>query len=233
MAKAKLIPRMRAAAQRVEQTAKKQFNAGQQRIGMAPPRAAQAARCAGERDGRELWRTLVSLVETTRYRLFERLTGLTEEHPSPVETALTFVARAIRLPAPRVASSITVQRTRAEVLCAILQFEELQRFLRSIARVELAESEEIADLAARTERGTATSRRGFLSLTPAPCKRGTEVKAVLPGAEPCGRLARVLSVALAAAPERRLRGDLRRIRQWIETGELPTTAGQPSGRKVD
>jgi hypothetical protein len=224
---------MRAAAQRVEKKAKKQFDAGQQKIGIAPQRGAQAARCAREREGREIWSALLSLVETTRYRLFERLTGLTEEHPAPVETALAFVARALRLQAPRVASAVTVQRTRAEVFCAILQFEEVRRFLTTIARLELAESEGIADLTARPSGGTAPTRLGYLSLTPAPGKRGTELKAVLPGAESRGLLVRTLAKALAAAPGRRLRGDLRRVRQWIETGEIPTTAGQPSGRKVD
>jgi uncharacterized membrane protein len=34
-----------------------------------------------------------------------------------------------------------------------------------------------------------------------------------------------------AAPEQQLRTDLRKLKQWIEAGEVATTQGQPSGKR--
>jgi uncharacterized membrane protein len=45
-------------------------------------------------------------------------------------------------------------------------------------------------------------------------------------------MARAVARLLAEVPRQRLHGDLRRIKQWMETGEITTTVGQPSGRKA-
>ena len=40
-----------------------------------------------------------------------------------------------------------------------------------------------------------------------------------------------MAQVLGAVPERVLREELRRFKQLLEAGEIPTTAGQPSGRR--
>lgn len=276
MAKAKPVPRMRAAAQRAEQAAKigratgkgacpaKQEMSAQranvtaqktdgsaQRANVTAPRAdgsaqsadvsaqrAQAhpkeprARCAPFRTKRGLLKTLASRFETVVYHVYERAAGLSEEHPALGLRATTSLLRALGVAAPRVASSVTVSRARGEVLRALVHFEDLRRFMGSIERVRFSGCEEAATFAARAPHARGPNAAGVVSITSAPGGRSTEVKAVLAGARPAGRVARALGSLLAEEPKRRLRGDLRRLRQWIETGEIPTSAGQPSGRRA-
>lgn len=71
---------------------------------------------------------------------------------------------------------------------------------------------------------------GVVRFAPAVGGRGTVVHVVahyrvLPGATGAARLAG----ALESAPNARLRGELRRFKQLIETGEVATTEGQPHG----
>lgn len=276
MAKAKPVPRMRAAAQRAEQAAKigratgkgacpaKQEMSAQranvtaqktdgsaQRANVTAPRAdgsaqsadvsaqrAQAhpkeprARCAPFRTKRGLLKALASRFETVVYHVYERAAGLSEEHPALGLRATTSLLRALGVAAPRVASSVTVSRARGEVLRALVHFEELRRFMGSIERVRFSGCEEAATFAARAPHARGPNAAGVVSITSAPGGRGTEVKAVLAGARPAGHVSRALGRLLAEEPKRRLRGDLRRLRQWIETGEIPTSAGQPSGRRA-
>jgi uncharacterized membrane protein len=35
------------------------------------------------------------------------------------------------------------------------------------------------------------------------------------------------------SPEQQMREDLRHFKQWMEAGEIPTTLGQPAGRRGD
>ncbi len=48
---------------------------------------------------------------------------------------------------------------------------------------------------------------------------------------PGGRSVTALAKLIGHEPERELREDLRRFRQLLETGEIATTVGQPSGRR--
>ena len=71
---------------------------------------------------------------------------------------------------------------------------------------------------------------GVVRFAPAPGGRGTIVRVVahyrlLPEAPPVSRLARILT----NAPNARLREELRRFKQLLETGEIATTEGQPHG----
>lgn len=46
---------------------------------------------------------------------------------------------------------------------------------------------------------------------------------------PAGTLGRVFATAMGRSPEFTVREDLRRFKAFLETGEVPTTAGQPHG----
>ena len=73
---------------------------------------------------------------------------------------------------------------------------------------------------------------GVVRFNPAPGKRGTLVRVItqyrlLPGFDAPRRLAG----SLDSAPRARVREDLRRFKQLLEAGEVPTTEGQPHGRR--
>ncbi len=61
--------------------------------------------------------------------------------------------------------------------------------------------------------------------------RGTEVKVVLRYDPPAGVLGAAVSKILGEDPAMNVQEDLRRLKMLIETGEIATTEGQPSGRK--
>ncbi|WP_437586240.1 hypothetical protein [Sorangium sp. So ce1000] len=234
MARAKAGLRARAAAQRGAQSADPARSGGegappteQER---APRRAqvgatAQRGRCARLPGRRGIAGLLLSRLETAAYRIYERVSGLSEERPALGVELAAPVLRALGARAPRVASSVTVSSARAAVLRALHDAASVRRLLPSIGRGE-AGAKKQASGAGGPERRPA----GVVSLATAPGDGGTEIKVVLPGARPRGPLARAAGELLAELPRRRLRGELRRLRQWIEIGEIPTTAGQPSGR---
>jgi uncharacterized membrane protein len=64
---------------------------------------------------------------------------------------------------------------------------------------------------------------------PAPEGRGTEVKVVMRYTPPAGAIGAAFATLLREKPEQYLEDDLRRFKSLIETGEVPTTTGQPTG----
>jgi uncharacterized membrane protein len=67
--------------------------------------------------------------------------------------------------------------------------------------------------------------------SPAPGGRGTEVTVVLDSDASGGVLAKVAAFLEGGGPAMKLRGALRRAKQLMEAGEIPTIIGQPSGRE--
>lgn len=61
-------------------------------------------------------------------------------------------------------------------------------------------------------------------------ERGTEVKVVLNYNVPGGKVSALLAKLLGREPGQMIADDLRRLKQILETGEVATTEGQPSGR---
>jgi uncharacterized membrane protein len=61
--------------------------------------------------------------------------------------------------------------------------------------------------------------------------RGTEVKVVLRYDPPAGVFGAAVSKILGEDPAMNVQEDLRRLKMLIETGELATIEGQPTGRK--
>ncbi|MDC0677681.1 hypothetical protein [Sorangium atrum] len=237
MARAKAGRRARAAAQRGAQSADRERSEGappteQER---APRRerqsaAAQRGSCARLPGRRGVAGLLLSRLETAAYRIYERVAGLSEERPALGVEIAASALRAFGARAPRVVSSVTVSRARAAVLNALQDAAGVRRLLPSIGRVEAGAKRQASTIRAAGAGGPERTPAGVVSLATAPGDGGTEIKVVLPGARPRGRLARAAGELLAELPRRQLRGELRRLRQWIEIGEIPTTAGQPSGR---
>ncbi|HZQ68648.1 MAG TPA: SRPBCC family protein [Terriglobales bacterium] len=77
----------------------------------------------------------------------------------------------------------------------------------------------------------ALEHRGVVRLRPAAGNRGTELSVAMEYAMPAGAIARGLASLSGHDPEQLVRETLRRIKQLLEAGEIPTTAGQPSGHR--
>jgi uncharacterized membrane protein len=66
----------------------------------------------------------------------------------------------------------------------------------------------------------------------APGGRGTVIR-VRMSYRPFGhRLGALMAKIFGDEPDRRIEADLRRVKQLLETGEIATTAGQPSGTRA-
>ncbi len=61
--------------------------------------------------------------------------------------------------------------------------------------------------------------------------RGTVISVAIQYLPMVGGVGRMLSNLLGEVPERQLKEELRRFKQLMEAGEIPTTEGQPSGRR--
>jgi uncharacterized membrane protein len=79
--------------------------------------------------------------------------------------------------------------------------------------------------------GADIENSGFVRFQPAPANRGTEVKVVLEYNPPGGTLAAIFAKLFGEEPEQQIGDELRRFKMLMETGEIATTEGQPSGRK--
>jgi uncharacterized membrane protein len=83
----------------------------------------------------------------------------------------------------------------------------------------------------RSIEGSSVKNAGSVQFKPATGGRGTEVRVELRYDPPAGRLGAAVSRLLGENPERQIREDLRRLKMILETGEVATTDGQPTGRK--
>jgi uncharacterized membrane protein len=59
--------------------------------------------------------------------------------------------------------------------------------------------------------------------------RGTEVKVVIDYIPPGGRVGKWVAALFGRDPSAQIREDLRRFKRLMETGDIPTTEGQPHG----
>lgn len=78
--------------------------------------------------------------------------------------------------------------------------------------------------------GARVPNAGSVNFADAPGARGTEVRVLLEYAPPGGRMGSLVAKLLGEEPDLQVREDLRRFKALMETGEVPTTDGQPSGR---
>ena len=68
---------------------------------------------------------------------------------------------------------------------------------------------------------------GSVHFDEAPGGRGTEVKIVLEYQPRGGKLGQMVARLFGEEPEQQVREDLRRFKAVMESGEAPTTEGQP------
>ena len=87
-------------------------------------------------------------------------------------------------------------------------------------------------IAWRSVVGSDVEHAGSIRFTSAAGDRGTEVKVILNLAPPAGRIGGVAATLFGEDPDQEVREGLRRFKQIMETGEVPTTAAQPRGRSA-
>lgn len=83
----------------------------------------------------------------------------------------------------------------------------------------------------RTLAGSEIEHAGVVHFAPGIGGRGTRVQVDLSYVAPLGRTGARLAKLFGEEPSQQVAEDLRRFKQLIETGEIPTTIGQPSGRR--
>jgi uncharacterized membrane protein len=86
-------------------------------------------------------------------------------------------------------------------------------------------------IAWRTIEGSNLVSAGSIHFEPGPVGRGTTVRVKLQYDPPGGKLGAALAWAFGDSPSQVLREGLRRFKQLMETGEIPTTDGQPRGQR--
>jgi uncharacterized membrane protein len=72
---------------------------------------------------------------------------------------------------------------------------------------------------------------GAVRFLAAPAGRGTIISVNMQYAPPGGKMGMLFAKLTGEEPKQQVRDDLRRFKQLIETGEIPTTEGQPHGSR--
>jgi uncharacterized membrane protein len=85
-------------------------------------------------------------------------------------------------------------------------------------------------IAWRSLEGADVDNAGSVHFRPAPAGRGTDLRVVLKYDPPAGVIGAAIAKLFGEEPEQQIEEDLRRFKSMMETGEVPTTEGQPTGR---
>ena len=83
----------------------------------------------------------------------------------------------------------------------------------------------------RSVEGAGIEHAGTVHFTPGQAGKGTVVQVQMTYQPPAGRAGAMVARLFGEEPSIQIRQDLRRFKQLIETGEIPTTKGQPSGKR--
>lgn len=143
-----------------------------------------------------------------------------------------------------VKETITVDRGPAEVYADWRDFENLPRFMEHLEEVRITDgnrshwkakapagrtvewdaetTEDVTGerIAWRSLPGADIPNRGAVRFVPAPADRGTEVHVELHYEPPAGRLGSLVAKLFGEEPALQVKGDLRRFKQVLETGEV-------------
>ena len=155
----------------------------------------------------------------------------------------------------RVEKSITINATPQQLYGFWRNFENLPRFMGHLEQVKAIDTrrshwvtkgpagmkaewdaEVINDIPNeligwRSVEGSRVDNAGSVHFTPRTGGRGTEVKVVLRYDPPGGKLGAAFAKLFGETPDHQVQEELRRLKQIVETGEVPTTEGQSAGRK--
>jgi uncharacterized membrane protein len=154
----------------------------------------------------------------------------------------------------KVVRTITIRRPPAELYRFWHDFENLPRFMRHLESVralpgnrshwvakaplgmkvewdaEIVTDREPEVIGWRSLPGAEVPNAGSVHFRRAPGDRGTEIQVELNYLPPAGAVGAAVSKLFGEEPGRQVQEDLRRLKEMLEAGEVPTTAGQPTGR---
>lgn len=163
-------------------------------------------------------------------------------------TAEDFFTRGIH-----VERSFTVSKPAEELFRFWRNFENLPRFMENLESVQVIDEtrshwkakapggttvewdaqiineEENRLIAWRSLEGADVDNAGSVRFVDAPGGRGTEVRVVIDYIPPAGRVGFAVAKLFGREPRQQVEQDLRRFKQLMEAGEIPTTEGQPRG----
>jgi uncharacterized membrane protein len=94
---------------------------------------------------------------------------------------------------------------------------------------ELTKEIENEQLDWQSLRGSQVTNLGSVLFKQAPDNRGTEVKVIFGYDPPGGSIGAAFAKLFGEEPSQQVADDLRRFKQLMETGEIATVKGQPSG----
>src|SRR5215216_5275118 len=160
----------------------------------------------------------------------------------------------------QVQRAVTVNKPRDELFRIWRNFENLPRFMTHLQRVDVDEAgggqrshwvakgplgreiewdsevtgeRENEYLAWRSLPGSLVESDGSVQFTDAPGERGTIVNVSMQYHPPAGSMGAAFAKLFGEEPDQQVREDLRHFKQIMETGEMPSIEGQPSGKNVD
>lgn len=155
----------------------------------------------------------------------------------------------------RVDKTVTINKPAAEVYRFWRNLENLPKFMNNLDsvreidnkqshwvakgpagaqvewRAEIINEKENELIGWRSLPGSQIANAGSVQFKAAPGDRGTVVKIELQYEPPGGALGKVFAKLVGQDPERQIDEDLRRLKQLLEAGEIPTVKGQTSGRR--
>ena len=153
----------------------------------------------------------------------------------------------------RLEKSIAISRSPEECYRFWHDFESFPRFMRHVESVQRTgenrmhwkvtgpagstvewDAELIADepgryVAWRSLEGSQVENAGTVRFEPAPGGRGTIVRVMMSYSPPGGVAGALVAKLFGEEPSQQIEEDLRHFKSLIETGEIPTTTGQPAG----
>lgn len=155
----------------------------------------------------------------------------------------------------RLEKSITINFSPEECYRFWHDFSSFPRFMKHLESVEITgdnrmhwkakgpagstvewDAELVADepgrhIAWRSLEGSQVDNEGVVRFEPAPGGRGTIVRVLMSYRPPGGIAGALVAKMFGEEPSQQIDEDLRRFKWLIETGEIPTTIGQPSGER--
>lgn len=156
----------------------------------------------------------------------------------------------------KVEKSVTVNRPARELFDYWRNFENLPQFMNHLESVtvqgighshwvakapagrtvewdaEIINEEPDALIAWRSREGADVPNSGSVRFVELPAGRGTEVRVSLEYQPPAGKIGMVFAKLFGEEPNQQVEEDLRRFKSVMEAGVIPTTEGQPAGRKA-
>lgn len=171
-----------------------------------------------------------------------------------VIASLRFIRSGARVREIHVEKSITINRSAQELYDFWHDFEKLPRFMNHLISVrhegwnrshwvakapagrtvewdaEIVEDRPGELISWRSMENSDVDNAGRVSFERAPGGRGTIVRVVLDYRPPAGVIGAKIAKLFGEEPEKQIHVELHRFKQMMETGEIPTTRGQPAGR---